>query len=245
MPARGVPVTDQQQQYTVDDDQARSVLGKRILVRLTYAHASGHVDSVEEFWGVIERVNLNEGLVLRMPSSEERSLPPDLANLEAAPAGEYPLQGSSEIISNPDFLAAWTVPLQPPAELPRWVQVPAGLLLGAFTLLCLLGSLTMVFGANEKAPVLAPLFGVVWTLGCCWILQLCGRLVMGWRNTGGLMGPTALRSIAWLFLLLPVGGLFTGYFVSHPMQGALQVVAYVAIFFALRRIANARSGGEA
>jgi hypothetical protein len=227
------------------DEKARSFIGKQLVVELTYVDAKGAVESVEDFAGVIERVNLEDGLILRLASSEVRSLPPDLSNLQPAAPGAYPVKSTGEVVQNPDYVAAWTVPVQSPAGVPRWVQVPVGLLLGSFTLLCLLGSLTLVFGGNEKAPILAPIFGIGMSLACLWILRMCFGLVSGRRNSGGLMGPTALRIVAWFFLLLPVGGLFTGYFISRPFQALIQTAAYIAIFFGLRKLANERSASEA
>jgi hypothetical protein len=43
-----------------------------------------------------------------------------------------------------------------------------------------------------------------------------------------------------MFLLMPVGGLFTGYFQEHPVTAAFQTVAYVFVFVDLRRLADAR-----
>jgi hypothetical protein len=124
---------------------------------------------------------------------------------------------------------------------PRWVQIPVGIALGGIVLLCLAGSLMMVFLPNEKAPVLAPAFGVFMSLVSLWALAKCVRLLSGKKvQGGGLLGPRALRALAWLFLLLPVGGLFSGYFVTHTAQAVLQTCAYVSIFFGLRSLAARR-----
>jgi hypothetical protein len=118
--------------------------------------------------------------------------------------------------------------------------VPIGLLLLAFTLLCLLGSATLIFSPNEKAPVLVPTLGIVWVLGCFWVLEKCFRLVTGRRNREGLMGPQSLRALAWLFLLLPIGGLFTGYFQTHTLVALVQSAAYISAFLGLRFLAKRR-----
>lgn len=125
-------------------------------------------------------------------------------------------------------------------KLPRWVQVPAGLLLGAVVLLCLAGALAMVFQPNEKAPLTAPAVGVVLSLVCFWCLSVCVRLVAGRRLHDGLFGPRALRALAWFFLLMPIGGLFTGYFWTHGGRALAQTAAYVGIFFGLRALAARR-----
>lgn len=124
--------------------------------------------------------------------------------------------------------------------LPKWVTFPVGIILGLFTLLCLTGSITLVISPNERAPLLAPVIGIVMVLGCLWSLEKCVRLVTGRKRKGGLMTPRALRVIGWVFLLLPIGGLFSGYFVTHTLLASLQTAAYVSVFFGLRRLAAYR-----
>lgn len=94
----------------MDLDEARivQVLGKRLLVGITRLRPDGEVESLEQFHGIIDRVNVDEGLVLQLPSGEERSLPPDLAALEIAEPGEYRLRCTGELIVDPDFTAMWT-----------------------------------------------------------------------------------------------------------------------------------------
>ncbi len=77
-------------------------------------------------------------------------------------------------------------------------------------------------------------------LACAWLLEKCGRLIIGRRVDGGLMGPRALRLAAWFFLLLPVAGIFTGYFVSHTLVAVVQTAAYIGIFIGLRSLAKYR-----
>lgn len=125
-------------------------------------------------------------------------------------------------------------------HLPRWVLVPVGVLLGLFTLLCLVGSATLIFAPSEKAPILAPVVGVVCVIACFWVLEKCFRLITGKKNKGGLMSPNTLRAVGWFFLLLPVGGLFTGYFTTHTLFAVVQTAAYISIFFGLRALAAFR-----
>lgn len=130
-------------------------------------------------------------------------------------------------------------------QLPRWVQVPAGILLELFTLLCLAGSLMMLLLPNEKAPILAPALGAVWTVTCGCMLRVCTRLITGRRNRGELLAPGTLRIVGWLFLALPIGGLFTGYFVTYTVVAIIQTAAYISIFLGLRRLAAYREANEA
>jgi len=125
-------------------------------------------------------------------------------------------------------------------SLPRWLQVPLGVVLGLFMLLCLVGSATLIVAPSEKAPVLAPVLGVVLVVACLWVLEKCFRLLTGRRNKGGLLSPRWLRAVGWFFLLLPLAGVFTGYFRSHTLIAVVQTAAYVSLFFGLRSLASHR-----
>lgn len=127
-----------------------------------------------------------------------------------------------------------------PDELPRWLHIVIGLILSLLLLPCLAGSLMMVLLPNEKALLLAPAAGVVMVLMTLWLLVICFRLVSGRRVSGGLMRPRALRAVAWLFLFLPLGGLFTDYFVTRTSLALMQSTAYVSVFFGLRSLARSR-----
>lgn len=141
-------------------------------------------------------------------------------------------------------------PDEPPSNeevvpVPRWVQVPAGLFLGIILLFCLAGSAGLAFTPNEKAPLAAPFVGTLMSAVSFWGLLVCYRLVVGKRVRGGLIGPTALRIIAWVFLLLPVGGVFTGYFEQHTLRAVIMTAAYISIFYGLRSLASHREQNEA
>ena len=125
-------------------------------------------------------------------------------------------------------------------SVPRWVEGVVGLALALVLVFCLAGSLMLVFMPNEKAPVLAPIFGIGMTLVALWGFLVCFRLVTGRKVRGGLMSPPALRAAAWFFLLLPVGGVFTGYFITNTLQALVMTGAYISVFFGLRRLASRR-----
>jgi hypothetical protein len=59
------------------------------------------------------------------------------------------------------------------------------------------------------------------------------------------MSPRILRSLGWFFLLLPVAGIFTGYFTSHILIALIQTAAYISIFFGLRLLAAHRDAKAA
>jgi hypothetical protein len=70
-------------------------------------------------------------------------------------------------------------------EVPRWVRVPADLVLGLFTLLCGFASLSLLLVPHKQTLVLVAL-ALVLMLGCVWALEKCFRLITGRRNRGGL-----------------------------------------------------------
>jgi hypothetical protein len=128
-------------------------------------------------------------------------------------------------------------------EVPRWVLVPVGLILAAFVLLCLAGSIILIVAPSENSPVAQITFGTGMVLVCLWLLSLCYRMVLGKKVRGGLFGPIALRIIAWVSLLLPVVGLsmalFTHQYDFTPLT-LIGAAMYVGLFFSLRSLASHR-----
>jgi hypothetical protein len=129
-------------------------------------------------------------------------------------------------------------------ELPRWVQVPAGLILGLFTLLCGFASVSLLLVPNKKAPLLAVIVGLLLLLGCFWVLEKCFRLMTGRKNRGGLMSPNALRVVSFFLLVLPIAGLFTGYYREMGAVAIFQAVMYFFGFLGLRALARKREASE-
>lgn len=110
-----------------------------------------------------------------------------------------------------------------------------------FTLLCALWPVTLILDPPKASPPsVAIAVGVVLLLPCFWILEKCFRLVIGRKKQGGLMAPNTLRGISWLFLALPFGGLFTGYYRERGFLAVYQAVMYVFAFLGLRSLARAR-----
>jgi hypothetical protein len=125
-------------------------------------------------------------------------------------------------------------------ELPRWIRVPAALVLGLFTLLCGFASLSLLLVPNKQAPVLAVIVELVLILGCLWILEKCFRLITGRKNRGGLMSPNTLRVLSFFLLILPIVGLFTGYYREMGAIAIFQAVMYFFGFLGLRALARKR-----
>lgn len=97
-----------------DPDRAASLLGKHVLIGITHVRADGAVEGQHRHHGVI--VSCDETIVAIEPwgGGELITLPPDLRPFQPAPAGEYRLRSTGEIVVDPDFTASWTVH-RPPA----------------------------------------------------------------------------------------------------------------------------------
>ena len=85
-----------------------TMIGKRLLVGITYLDPSGEIDDQVEFAGVVTAV---EPLVAidRGDGSEPFTLPPEPQAYDEAAAGDYTLRTTGEVVSNPDFVTTWTV----------------------------------------------------------------------------------------------------------------------------------------
>jgi hypothetical protein len=129
-------------------------------------------------------------------------------------------------------------------ELPRCVQVPAGLVLGLFTLLCGFASLSLLLAPSKQSAFLGVAVGIVLLLGCLWVLEKCLRLLTGRKHKGGLLAPRTLRIVSFFFLVMPVAGLFTGYYRTMGLLAIFQALSYFLAFFGLRALAQNREAKE-
>lgn len=90
--------------------QQESLLGKTVLVGLTYTGHDGAFISQEQFFGKIVTYRSGEGIELRLAGKrdgESFRLPPDLTQLHPAAPGEYTLRDTGEVIIDPDFTTTW------------------------------------------------------------------------------------------------------------------------------------------
>jgi hypothetical protein len=94
----------------MEKEREASLIGKYLLAGVSCFDHDEKIVEQRQFHGVIVRINEHEGIVVRLSDSgEEWALPPDLDSLQEAPAGEYRLCTTGEIVINPDLLASWTV----------------------------------------------------------------------------------------------------------------------------------------
>ena len=97
-----------------DEKFAASLIGKTVLVGMTYVNAKGAAVRQKQFWGVVERADPSVGVRLALQGKslgEHYDLPPDLRGYDEAPPGEYRLRSTHETVVNPDYVSTWTVDL--------------------------------------------------------------------------------------------------------------------------------------
>ena len=129
-------------------------------------------------------------------------------------------------------------------EIPRWIQVSVGLVLGLLTLLCGFASVILLLAPNKKSPVLAIAVWLILLLSCLWVLEKCFRLLTGRKNQGGLMTPNTLRVVSFFFLVIPVAGIFTGEYREMGPVAIFQELMYFFIFLGLRALARKREANR-
>jgi hypothetical protein len=94
-----------------DEGFAQGLVGKIMLVNLTYLDADGELEGREAFHGVVITADAEEGILLDLLGPQDgdtTTLPPQTSNITAAAPGLYPLTGG-ETVENPDFLSSWTI----------------------------------------------------------------------------------------------------------------------------------------
>ena len=129
-------------------------------------------------------------------------------------------------------------------ELPRWVQVPAGIVLALLTLLCGFAFIEMFLLAPKRQSILAVGFVVLLLLPCFGVLMKCLRLITGQKVKGGLFSPIALRLAALFIFVVPIVGLFTGYYREMGPAAIWQAVMYFLGAIGLRQLARNRDSQE-
>ena len=95
-----------------DETLADRLVGKVLLVGLTYLSADGSVLNQEQFYGTVVSVHSRRGIGLVLAgqrAGEEYTLPPDTRSVEVAASGEYRLRATGEAVCNPDFTVMFTL----------------------------------------------------------------------------------------------------------------------------------------
>jgi hypothetical protein len=97
--------------------------------------------------------------------------------------------------------------------------------------------------SQQEEPHSTIVVGLILLFGCLWVLEKCFRLLTGRKNRGGLMTPNTLRMLGFFLVVLPVAGLFTGYYHDMGPVAMFQAVMYFFVFVGLRALARKREMG--
>ncbi|MBI4045834.1 MAG: hypothetical protein HY371_03365 [Devosia nanyangense] len=95
-----------------DEAKANRLHGLLVLVGITRLDPAGELVERENFFGHVVSTNSTEGIVLKLLGSrdgERYTLPPRLECFEPAEPGIYSLTSSDDVVTDPDFIATWTV----------------------------------------------------------------------------------------------------------------------------------------
>ena len=93
--------------YDVWDDQLARVLpGKVLLVGISYIDTDGSLIEQQQFFGSVETVHSRQGILLNLAgrrAGERYNLPPDMRAIREAEPGEYRLRSTGEMVVDPDY----------------------------------------------------------------------------------------------------------------------------------------------
>lgn len=95
-----------------DHTFASALVGKHVLVGVTYTSKSGEFKSQDQFHGIVQKVDPKDGILLSLKGGRDgewRWLPPDTRAFSKAPKGEYCLRSSGEVVKDPDYTSTWTI----------------------------------------------------------------------------------------------------------------------------------------
>jgi hypothetical protein len=104
--------------YDVNSDRIRRTIeqfgdkyiGRTLLLGVTHTGPDGDFRDQEQLVGTIMVVDLDDGIVVSCdPDGRQFILPGDPSWVERAPAGEYRLRSTGQVVTNPDYLACLTL----------------------------------------------------------------------------------------------------------------------------------------
>ena len=85
------------------------LVGKTILIGLTYFEADGTFIEQKQMFGTIKHFDKNNGVSVELEDGGSYSLPPDSKAIAPAKRGEYHLRASGKIVKDPDYLCTYTI----------------------------------------------------------------------------------------------------------------------------------------
>jgi hypothetical protein len=96
-----------------DEEIARELIDCLVLVGITYIFPDGSLSEQHQLFGHVVAADPTDGIELRLAgryAGKKYRLPPDTRALRRAPPGQYQLKSTSDVVSNPDYTCAWTIP---------------------------------------------------------------------------------------------------------------------------------------
>lgn len=102
------PFEDALSQEPWDDAVAAAALGKTILVGITSKAADGGVAGFDQFFGVIDLAERDEGIRILLADGSHAWIPAQLNAVFRAREGVYSYRAMGEKVENPDLISNWT-----------------------------------------------------------------------------------------------------------------------------------------
>jgi uncharacterized protein YdhG (YjbR/CyaY superfamily) len=95
-----------------DLKQAKEMIGKCVLIGVTYYDHKGEFVEQKQMYGIMSGIDAQRGLEFKLQGShtgEFYRLPPDLRSFNKAQPGTYRLHSTGEEVVNPDYLTTWVI----------------------------------------------------------------------------------------------------------------------------------------
>jgi GNAT superfamily N-acetyltransferase len=95
-----------------DETIAKDVVGKVLLVGLTYLEANGELIEQQQFFGTVVSADSRKGILLSLEgrrAGEQYNLPPDTRGIEIASRGEHRLRATGEVVIDPDYTVMFSI----------------------------------------------------------------------------------------------------------------------------------------
>lgn len=95
-----------------DESVARELVDCLVIVGLTYRYPDGSQSEQQQFFGRVVETDRVRGVRLRLAGKNDGRrywLPPDTNAFKKAPAGQYRLRSTGEIVDDPDYTCAWSI----------------------------------------------------------------------------------------------------------------------------------------
>lgn len=97
---------------TRDNSLAKSILGKVLLVGITYKFDQGELTEQQQFFGEVVSSHHTDGALLELMGQrdgEQYNLPPDTSAINPAAPGIYRLRATGEEVADPDLTVMYTI----------------------------------------------------------------------------------------------------------------------------------------